>query len=86
MTTRMIVIGFMVVAVLLLTLAIWRKPWSMTERIGATMVGMFFIPYLVSAFWDEGLFLWIAMGGLVAAAIFVVVDELIIKPRESKRR
>jgi hypothetical protein len=86
MTTRIIVIGFMIVAVMLLTLAISRKPWSIGEKLGATVVGMFFIPYLISAFWDEGLFLWIAIGGLVALMIFVVVDELILKPREPKRR
>jgi hypothetical protein len=72
----MIIIGFMIVAVLLVTLAIWRKPWAMPEKIGATVVGLFFIPMLISAFWNEALYEWIALAALAAGTIFVAVDEL----------
>jgi hypothetical protein len=56
---------------------------AIPEKLGATVVGMFFIPMLISAFWNEGLYEWIAVGALVAGAIFVVVDELILKSRGS---
>jgi len=79
----MVIIGFMIAAVLLLTLAIWRKPYSVPEKIGATVVGLFFIPMLISAFWNEGLYEWSALAALAAGTIFVVVDELILKPRET---